>query len=280
MQLPFTKMEGLGNDFVVLDNLEHTFEVDEPLARRIADRRRGVGCDQLLVAERPTNGSARLRMRIFNTDGSEAGQCGNGLRCFTVFAREQGWLSGDELVVETAGGLVRARMSPDGSVAVDMGVPRFAPAEVPVDVTRVRALESPVYAVDLDGETVEFAAVSVGNPHAVVTVDAVADAPVARLGAALQGSGVFPEGVNVGFCERHSAEHIALRVFERGVGETPACGTGACAAVACGRARGLLNDKVAVDLPGGRLTIRWAGGDAPLWMHGPAARVFEGTMEL
>ena len=280
MRVPFTKMEGLGNDFVVLDNLARTFEVDEAFARRLTDRRRGIGCDQLLVAERPANGHEGLRMRIFNTDGSEAGQCGNGLRCFALFARERGLSEVEELVVETAGGLVRVRMDGDGGVAVDMGAPRFAAADIPLDLTRVRSLGGPVHVAEVDGESLEFAAVSVGNPHAVLPVDSVDAAPVARLGPALQSSGIFPAGVNVGFCERISAARIALRVFERGVGETLACGTGACAAMACGHARGLLDDEVTVDLPGGSLTISWPGGDAPLWMCGPATRVFEGSMDL
>ena len=280
MRIDFTKMEGLGNDFVVLDNLARSLVVDERLARRLADRRLGIGCDQLLVAEPVDDGQAEVRMRIFNTDGSEAGQCGNGLRCFTLFVRERGVGAGDDLRIATAGGVVHARRGADGTVSVDMGVPRFEPARVPLDETAVERLGGGRYVAVVGGRRLEFGAVSMGNPHAVIDVESVTEAPVAQLGPAVQASGLFPEGVNVGFVQHHGADHVGLRVFERGVGETLACGTGACAAVACGRLQGRLAERVAVDLPGGRLHVTWPGDGTPLWMTGPASRVFEGHIEL
>ena len=273
-------MEGLGNDFVVLDNRARDLVIDAALARRLADRRRGVGCDQLLVAEPPVDGAAQVRMRIFNTDGSEAAQCGNGVRCFSLFVRERGVGGDGDLTVETDGGVVRARPGAHGSVSVDMGVPRFAPQQVPLDPGRVRSRDDGRYSTDIDDETVEFTAVSMGNPHAVLQVSSVQEAAVARIGPALQSSGVFPDGVNVGFAETVTREHIRLRVYERGVGETEACGTGACAAVACGRMLEALEAEVDVDLPGGRLHISWLGAGQPLWMTGPARHVFEGYIDL
>lgn len=280
VRIDFDKMQGLGNDFVVLDNLARRIPLDTDLAQRLADRRRGIGCDQLLVAEPADDDRADVRMRIFNTDGSEAGQCGNGLRCFTLYARARGLGNDGQLRVATVGGIVQAHIAADGTVSVDMGVPCFEPAEVPLDETRVDRLEHARYLAVVAGNRIEFGAVSIGNPHAVLAVDSVANAPVTTLGSAVQESGVFPLGVNVGFSQQLGNDHISLRVFERGVGETLACGTGACAAVACGRVQGRLGEQVAVDLPGGRLHVAWRGAGESLWMSGPASHVFEGHIEL
>ncbi len=276
MPTAFVKMHGNGNDFVLLDNREGTLRLDPQRVRRLADRRLGIGCDQVLVAERPRNGRAVASMRIFNADGSSAGQCGNGLRCFARYVRGLGVAAGDVMAIETPGGVVEARLLTGGRVRAAMGAPRLEPSEIPLAAPR----RAPTYALQVDGGTVEAGAVSMGNPHAVLTVPDVDTAPVTRLGPAIQALVVFPEGVNVGFMQVLARDHVRLRVFERGVGETLACGSGACAAAVCGRLRGLLDARVRVTLPGGDVHIEWDGAGHDVWMEGPTAHAFSGETEL
>lgn len=276
MRLKFTKMHGLGNDFVVFDAVRQRVELTPEQVRAIADRNFGVGCDQLLLVQQAEHAGSDFRYRIYNADGGEVEQCGNGARCFAKFVRERGLSDKRALRVETNAGVIGLTVEGDGQVTVDMGAPRFVPADIPFFAER----EQTVYALEVDGATVEIGAVSMGNPHAVIQVDDVGAAPVTALGAKIERHSRFPKRVNVGFMQRVSADHIRLRVFERGVGETRACGTGACAAVAVGRKRGILGDRVRADLPGGVLTIHWPGGAAPMLMTGPAVTVFEGEIEL
>lgn len=275
MKLYFTKMHGIGNDFVVIDAIRQSVALTPAAIRTLADRHVGIGCDQLLLVEAPTRADADFRYRIFNADGGEVEQCGNGARCFARFVREHDLSDRDELVVETAAGLLRLRLLADGRVAVDMGQPRLEPAEVPFFATE-RAARYPIAA---DGVELEIAAVSMGNPHAVLMVEDVERAPVAHLGPLLERHGRFPNRANVGFMQILAPDHIRLRVFERGTGETRACGSGACAAVVAGRLWGLLWPNVRVDLPGGTLEIHWAGEGEPVTMIGPATTVFEGWIE-
>ncbi|MDZ7752039.1 MAG: diaminopimelate epimerase [Gammaproteobacteria bacterium] len=275
MRLSFTKMHGLGNDFVVIDAVNQSIDPTPDVVRRLADRRYGVGCDQVLLVER-ARGAADFGYRIFNRDGGEVEQCGNGARCFLRFVLDKGLTRSKSVRVETLGGLLRLEMDEQGLVTVDMGTPDFAPAALPF----VADGEALTYALEGPAGVVEFGAVSMGNPHAVIAVDSVENAPVATLGPALGAHERFPAGVNVGFMEVVSSHRIRLRVYERGAGETLACGTGACAAVAVGRRRGVLADPVAVELPGGELTVSWPGGAGPVMMKGPATTVFEGEIEL
>jgi diaminopimelate epimerase len=276
MRFAFTKMQGLGNDFVVIDTISQPLSLTAAQVRRIADRRLGIGCDQvLLVAPAPASG-VDFGYRIFNADGGEVEQCGNGARCFARFVRNYGLVHTDRLRVQTLGGILQLRLEPDGQVAVEMGVPRFAPEEIPFQADH----EADCYLLEVEGQSVEIGAVSMGNPHCVLRVSAIDVAPVANWGPRLEKHPRFPQRVNVGFMQVLSPDSISLRVYERGVGETLACGTGACAAVVIGRRRGWLNEQVKVDLPGGRLNIRWEGSGKPVWMIGPAETVFEGTMEL
>lgn len=275
MRLPFVKMQGLGNDFVILDRLRHDATLDADALRRLADRRYGVGCDQVLELAPPTLPAAVADYRIYNADGSRAGHCGNGLRCIGAYLGEKHGLDG-ELVVNLDGREVRAVRTGSDQVRAEVGVPRFEPEAVP---TTADANGCGYYA-ELNGEPVHFAALSVGNPHAVIRVDDVAAAPVAVLGPALQQSGFFPDGVNVGFLQIRDRSHVGLRVFERGVGETPACGSGACAAVASGIQDGALDRAVTVSLTGGELLVEWPDSDGAVWLTGPAHFVFEGTIEL
>jgi diaminopimelate epimerase len=276
MDLRFTKMHGLGNDFVVIDAVTQEVTLSPAQVRFLADRRRGIGCDQVLVAEPARLADTDFRYRIYNADGGEVEMCGNGARCFARFVREAGLTDRDRLTVETRAGLISLTLRPDGEVSVDMGVPRLAPAEVPF----VAEAQAPRYALEAAGEHVEIGAVSMGNPHAVLQVADVDTAPVAHLGAAIESHARFPERANVGFMHALGRGHIRLRVYERGVGETPACGTGACAAVVVGRVQGLLDETVAVDLAGGRLTVSWRGPGQSVQLTGPATRVFEGTIRL
>ena len=275
MKLYFTKMHGIGNDFVVIDAIRQSVALTPAAIRALADRHIGIGCDQLLLVETPTRADADFRYRIFNADGGEVEQCGNGARCFARFVREHDLSDRDELCVETSAGLLRLRLLADGRVAVDMGQPRLEPAEVPFFATE-RAARYPIAA---DGVELEIAAVSMGNPHAVLMVEDVERAPVAHLGPLLERHGRFPNRANVGFMQLLAPDHIRLRVFERGTGETRACGSGACAAVVAGRLWGLLWPNVRVDLPGGTLEIHWAGEGEPVTMIGPATTVFEGWIE-
>jgi len=269
--LRFTKMEGLGNDFVVVDATRTPFALSPADIRRLADRRFGVGCDQVLVVE-PGPEGADFRYRIFNADGGEVEQCGNGARCFVVYVREHGLTAKREIRVETAGGLIVPRLEDDGEVSVDMGVPRFAPADIPF-VDGTGAIVEPL---DVDGTIVQIAAVSMGNPHAVQFVADVDTAPVATQGPLIERHPRFPARVNAGYMQIVDRANIRLRVFERGAGETLACGTGACAAVVAGIRRGMLDECVRVHTQGGALTIRWAGEGSPVMVKGPAHTVFEG----
>jgi diaminopimelate epimerase len=269
--LRFTKMEGLGNDFVVVDATRTPFALSPEQIRRLADRRFGVGCDQVLVVE-TARGDADFGYRIFNADGSEVEQCGNGARCFVVYVREHGLTDKQVIRVETLGGLVVPALEADGEVSVDMGVPRFAPADIPF-IGGTGAIVEPL---DVGGRTVEISALSMGNPHAVQLVDDVDAAPVAMLGPRIEAHPRFPKRVNAGFMEIIDRATIRLRVYERGAGETLACGTGACAAVVAGIRRGLLDARVRVHTRGGPLTIAWSGDASPVMMKGPARTVFEG----
>ncbi|MCE1169804.1 diaminopimelate epimerase [Azovibrio restrictus] len=276
MRLRFSKMHGLGNDFVVLDGVRQQVSLSPEQLRFLADRHFGVGFDQLLLVEPATQPGVDFRYRIFNADGSEVEQCGNGARCFARFVFDQGLTDKREIRVETKKGVIAPRLEADGQVTVDMGAPRFAPAEIPF----ISDSDAVVQSLDLDGTTVDISVVSMGNPHAVQLVADVDTAPVAVHGPLTESHPRFPERVNAGFLQvldRHSAR---LRVYERGSGETLACGTGACAAVVAGIRRGLLDSPVRVATRGGELTIAWAGPGQPVLMTGPAVTVFTGEIEL
>ena len=273
MGLEFTKMHGLGNDFVVIDGVSTPRRLDTECLRFLGDRHRGVGCDQILLVE-AAQGPGDLSYRIFNADGREVEQCGNGARCVARFVRDRGLAGSDRMTLSTLGGLIHTQLLGDGRVAVDMGIPRFEPAEIPFEARDQAAS----YALEVDGVTYEIGAVSMGNPHAVLCVERVETAPVAQLGPAIERHPRFPNNANVGFMQIANRGHIRLRVWERGAGETAACGTGACAAVALGRHRHWLDESVTVALPGGELVITWAGADNPLWMTGPAETAFHGTL--
>jgi diaminopimelate epimerase len=276
MKLPFIKMHGLGNDFVVIDGINQTVALNVEQIRLLANRRFGVGCDQVLLVESAEPVEVDFRYRIFNADGGEVEQCGNGARCLARFVRDRGLTDQDDLCVETLAGRLQLHIQPDGQVAVDMGRPRLEPAEVPFFATE-RATR---YLIAADGVDLEIGVVSMGNPHAVLRVDDVDQAPVAHLGPLLERHGRFPQRTNVGFMQIVAPDHIRLRVFERGAGETLACGSGACAAVVAGRLWGRLWPKVRVELPGGELSIHWAGEGESVVMTGPATTVFEGWIEL
>lgn len=276
MRLEFTKMHGLGNDFMVIDLVSQRLRLSPDQIRQLADRHFGVGFDQLLVVEPPENPDVDFCYRIFNADGSEVQQCGNGARCFARFVRERRLTRKDLLRVETASGVIELSIDDLGWVTVNMGAPRFAPDEIPF----VADAEALVYLVQVDGRTVELSTVNMGNPHAVLLVDNVETAAVETLGPALESHPRFPERVNVGFLQVVDRHQARLRVFERGTGETLACGTGACAAAVAGIRRGLLDSPVKVALPGGELEIRWAGPGEPVIMIGPTARVYDGVIRL
>ena len=276
MTLRFTKMQGLGNDFVVFDAVRQHLDLDARTIRQLADRRLGIGCDQVLLVERPRLPDTDFHYRIFNADGGEVEQCGNGARCFARFVRDQGLAHQDEISVGTAAGPIRLFIEPDGQVRVDMGVPVLEPARIPF----LAAAQAPVYRLTVDEEDLAIGAVSMGNPHAVLLVEDTDKAPVERLGPRIESHPHFPQRVNAGFMQVLSPEHIRLRVYERGTGETLACGTGACAAVVSGRLRALLQPRVRVSLPGGDLVIEWLGEGRPVLMTGPAQRVFEGEIDL
>jgi diaminopimelate epimerase len=275
-KLRFTKMHGLGNDFVVIDGIGQSLDLTPAQLRRLADRRFGVGCDQVLVVERASRPDVDFRYRIFNADGGEVEQCGNGARCFVKFVRDHGLTAKRAITVETAGGIIRPEMGADGEVTVDMGIPRFRAAEVPF----VAADDALVHALDVAGETVEVTVVSMGNPHAVQVVADVDRAPVSTQGPLIEHHPRFPQRVNAGYMQVVDRATIRLRVWERGAGETLACGTGACAAVVAGVRRGLLDSPVRVETRGGRLSIAWDGPGAPVMMTGAAEAVFEGEWEV
>ncbi|GGX85055.1 diaminopimelate epimerase [Litchfieldella qijiaojingensis] len=276
MLLHFTKMHGLGNDFMVVDLVTQRARLREEQVRRLADRHFGIGFDQLLIVEPPLDPDMDFRYRIFNADGGEVENCGNGARCFARFVRDQRLTHKREIRVETAGGPLTLLVEDDGRVTVDMGTPRFAPETVPFEAEEDRDR----HALEVDGERLEVGVVSMGNPHAVLRVDDIDQAPVAHLGPLIEAHPRFPQRVNAGFMQIVSCHEIRLRVFERGSGETLACGTGACAAVACGIRQGLLDSPVTVHLRGGDLTITWGGDGTSLKMTGPAERVFDGRVAL
>jgi diaminopimelate epimerase len=273
MKLAFTKMNGLGNDFMVVEWPADRPPPEADVIRRWADRRRGVGFDQLLLVTNDGSTGAAASYRNFNADGGEVEQCGNGVRCLARYLAPR---MGSELTLVSPAGAVDARVRSAEDVSVNLGVPDFRPSALPF----LASQERDRYRLDAAGETVELGAVSMGNPHAVIAVPSVAAAPVERLGAALQHHPSFPKRVNVGFMERVDERRIRLRVYERGVGETLACGTGAAAAVAVGRRWGQLGERVAVELPGGTLEVNWPGPGSPLWQTGPTAAVYEGYIEL
>ena len=276
MNLRFTKMHGLGNDFMVIDGLTQSFTPDPALIKRLGDRHFGIGFDQLLLVERPESAWADFRYRIFNCDGSEVEQCGNGARCFARFVHDKKLTEKREIAVETAKGVIYPHLEESGEVTVNMGVPRFAPAEIPF----VAEADAVTHALDVGGQLLDISVVSMGNPHAVQVVGDVDAAPVAAQGPLIECHLRFPQKVNAGFMQIVSREAIRLRVFERAAGETLACGSGACAAVVAGIRRGLLDSSVRVSTHGGYLTIRWAGPGEPVWMTGPAETVFEGSLDI
>ena len=264
MKLAFAKMHGAGNDFVVLDFTRQPFPLNARQVRKLADRHLGIGFDQLLVVERPRAPGADFRYRIFNADGGEVEQCGNGARCFVKFVHAKGLTQKREITVETLGGLIRPRLEPDGEVSVDMGRPEFQGVEK----------------LDIDGAMVDLALVSMGNPHAVQLVADVRSAPVTTQGPRIERHPRFPKGVNAGYLQVLDRHEAKLRVWERGAGETLSCGTGACAAAVVGLAKKILESPVRMQTRGGTLTIAWPGGDNAVTMKGPAALVYEGTVDI
>jgi diaminopimelate epimerase len=275
MQLRFTKMHGLGNDFVVIDAISQSVHLSTEQLRCLADRHFGIGCDQVLLVERPS-GDADFRYRIFNSDGGEVEQCGNGARCFVRFVHERGLTGKKQIRIETKSGIIVPRLEDDGQVTVDMGAPRFDPADIPFLTDK----QATTYMLSVGAKIVEISALSMGNPHAVQVVDDVDKAPVVHDGPLVENHPSFPQRVNAGFMQVVDRSHIKLRVFERGAGETLACGTGACAAVVAGISRGLLDRRVRVTTRGGELTVAWAGSQHSVLMTGPAVTVFEGTIPL
>ena len=276
MKLSFTKMHGLGNDFVVLDATQNPIELTTGQIRFIADRHFSVGCDQLLMVESPRDSATDFYYRIFNADGGEVEQCGNGARCFARFVRDKGLTDKDVINVGTMNGNIRLFIEENEQVRVNMGTPIFNPADIPFQADD----EADQYTIVVDGENHDIGAVSMGNPHAVLLVDDVSSAPVETLGPQIESHPRFPQRVNVGFMKVKDRDQIDLRVFERGSGETLACGTGACAAMAVGRRQGLLDESVRITLPGGDLVVSWLGDNEPVWMTGPAIPVFEGVIEV
>lgn len=276
MKLRFTKMHGCGNDFAVFDAIGQSVELTGEQYRRIADRRFGIGCDQILLVEPPRLADTDFHYRIFNADGSEVEACGNGARCFARFVREKGLSDKATIPVGTAAGTITLKHLAAGLVEVDMGTPVLEPRLIPFDAPH-RAL---TYPLDVEGVTYDICAVSMGNPHAILLVPSVAEAAVARLGPLIERHPRFPQRVNVGFMQIDGRGEIRLRVYERGTGETLACGTGACAAVVAGRLLGQLDEQVRVHLPGGDLVIEWHSEGRPVLMRGTAETVYEGTLEL
>lgn len=276
MLLNFTKMHGLGNDFVVIDAIGQQIKLSQEQARQIADRHFGVGCDQILLVESPRTADTEFYFRIINADGSEVEQCGNGARCFARFVHEQGLTDNKIIDVETAAGPIQLTLEDNEQVRVNMGQPVLEPLDIPF----MADAQQPTYVIELNQQPLEIGAVSMGNPHLVTLVDDIDRAPVETLGPVLEQHPSFPQRVNAGFMAINSRNEIQLRVFERGTGETLACGTGACAAVVSGQLRELLDNKVLVHLPGGDLVISWAGPGEPVWMTGPATTVFHGNIKL
>ncbi|TVP88737.1 MAG: diaminopimelate epimerase [Pseudomonadaceae bacterium] len=274
--LRFTKMHGLGNDFMVIDLVTQHVSLNPKLIRQWSDRRFGIGFDQLLLVEPPTNPDMDFCYRIFNADGSEVEQCGNGARCFARFVQDKRLTAKDEIHVQTAGGPIVLKVRRDGQVRVNMGAPRFAPAEIPFQA-ETQAL---TYALAVGEHSLDIATVSMGNPHCVTLVDDLDSVGVEHLGPLIESHVRFPQRVNAGFMQLLDPHHVRLRVYERGAGETLACGTGACAAAVAGIRQGLLQSPVKVDLPGGQLLIEWDGAGQPVMMTGPATRVYEGQIRV
>ena len=276
MRLKFTKMHGQGNDFVVIDGVRRPVALDPEQVRALADRHRGIGFDQLLLVEKPERPGNDFRYRIYNADGGEVEQCGNGARCFARFVLDEGLTGKHEIRVETAADVIVPRIEASGQVTVDMGTPRFAPREVPF----LADAERPTYEIDVGGRAVTVSVLSMGNPHAVQVVEDAERAPVAVQGPLIERHPAFPQRVNAGYMQVLSRGHVRLRVWERGAGETLACGTGACAAVVSGIRLGLLDPEVRVTTRGGDLVIRWPGANAPVMMTGDAVRVFDGEIDV
>jgi diaminopimelate epimerase len=276
MRIEFLKMQGLGNDFFVFDASAANSHLDASVLRGLADRHTGVGFDQALMLENPRDASSRVFYRVFNSDGTEVEQCGNGARCIAALLYARAPQLGRDFLMESSGGVVHARVREDGMVSVDMGAPNFDPRALPMEAVA----EAPSYSLKIDGSEIEIGAVSMGNPHAVLQVSDVKNAPLARFGPSIENHPRFPKRANVGFMQIVDRGHLKLRVFERGVGETQACGTGACAAVAVGRRRGLLDSDVRVDLPGGTAWVSSNDGGGHLWLTGPATTVFTGSIDI
>lgn len=268
-------MHGLGNDFVVIDAMNQQISLSPEQLRRLADRHLGIGCDQILLVEK-AEGDADFRYRIFNADGGEVEQCGNGARCFVRYVHDHGMTGKKEVRIETLSGVVIPKLEANGEVTVNMGVPKFDPGEIPF----IADQRAPTYPLRLDDKEVEISVVSMGNPHAVQVVSDLDDAPVLTEGPFIEKHSRFPQRVNAGYMQVIDPHHIRLRVYERGAGETLACGTGACAAAVAGIQRGLLESPVGVSFSTGNLFIRWEGENQPVWMTGPAITVFDGEIEL
>jgi len=275
MRYQFTKMQSLGNDFVMLNGVSHKIEMSAAVAKKIADRHFGIGCDQILIAE-PAATHSGFRLRIFNSDGSEAGQCGNGARCFARYLRDQGLTVESIISVKTATRSMILKINDDETVSVEMGEPVFEPKAIPF----IADEESILYPLETDAGMFEISAVSVGNPHAVQRVEDVKTTDVENLGQIIQSHGRFPERVNAGFMQIISRREIRLRVYERGAGETLGCGSGACAAVVSGIRMGVLDSEVVVSLPGGEATVRWSAPHEPVYLTGSALKVFEGIIDI
>lgn len=276
MKIEFTKMHGLGNDFMVINQVTQNIQLNSDQIRRLADRHTGVGFDQLLMVSPPTSPDVDFKYRIFNADGSEVEQCGNGARCFARFVREKGLTHKDVIPVETNTGKIELRLEGVDRVTVNMGAPVFIPEQIPLQAEGRQSL----YKFNVDSDIVELACVSMGNPHGVMQVSNVDTAAVEKLGPKLESHPRFPNKANIGFCEVVDRKNIRLRVFERGVGETQACGTGACAAAVVAIAANLVDNKVNVSLPGGSLQIEWQGENQPVFMTGPATTVYDGIAYL
>lgn len=282
MLLRFTKMHGLGNDFVLLDLISQGVHIYPDQVRRLADRRMGIGFDQLLVVEPPDDPDMDFKYRIYNADGTEAEQCGNGARCFLRFVRDRGLTTKTEVKLQTGNGPIECRLEKDGNITVNLGAPVLQPEKIPFVAEQAQilydiAVKTPLCTVP---RHVCIAAVNMGNPHAVLTVPDIDDAPVGQLGPVIESHERFPARVNVGFMQIVSRDNIRIRVYERGVGETRACGSGAAAAVVAGRLQGLLDARVEVELPGGKLITSWEGDNAPVYQTGPACRVYEGRLQI
>lgn len=276
MEYQFTKMHGIGNDFVVFDTFTQPLTLTREQVRHIADRQFGIGCDQVLLLEPPKNSEADVCYRIYNADGGEVMQCGNGARCAAAYLKQTGLVMKDRIVAETGAGQLILQIDTDACVTVDMGIPEFEPAGIPLNIDA----QQEEYKLSIGDREIRFGAVSMGNPHAVIIVDDVDSSPVNDIGPMVQSSGLFPESVNVGFIEILNREAFKLRVFERGSGETLACGSGACAAMVIACQQGYLEGTIDAELRGGHLTLRWDGEGEPVYMTGPATTVFEGKIEL